>query len=289
VVLVAMARRAVGAAWILLLLGAVLMRILLAVPTWGAGFRWSAEQALYLTGAEQLITYSIWSLVPAGVLLAILVMRAARDAGAVGLARWLRQPSIIALAATMLTVVVLPAAFRFGTAAAEVSLVPQRLSLAVAVTALAVLGGGAPALDRRAGGGIAATALALLFWQQRAIQREGEAINRALETLSPAARVIGAVAFPNARVNMGHLVDRYCPSRCWSYANYEPASGQFRLHATGPNPIVMSDFRDIRNVYFGRYVVKHEDLPVVELAVCDAHTYCLRALAVGDVAGFARP
>lgn len=287
VILIAIAERSAAAAWMTLLVGATIARAVLALPTWKAGFRWSADQALYLTGADQLITYSIWSLVPAVVLLAMLGFRALRDADDAGRTRWLQKPAVIALAATMLTVVVLPAAFRFGDAAAEVTLVPQRLSLAVAVVALAALTGRALAFDRRVASGLAATVLLLLYWQQRAIDREGEAAGRVLATLPSSTRVIGAAAFPSARVNLRHVVDRYCLARCWSYANYEPASGQFRLRATGPNPLVMHDFRAIRDVYFGRYVVRPGDLPAVELSACDSDAgYCLRTLAAGDVTGF---
>jgi len=57
------------------------------------------------------------------------------------------------------------------------------------------------------------------------------------------------------------MIDRACLGRCYSYANYEPATAQFRIRAIAENPIVVSTDNDSLCLQDGSYVVKQRDLP----------------------------
>jgi hypothetical protein len=61
---------------------------------------------------------------------------------------------------------------------------------------------------------------------------------------------------------VGHAIDRVCIDHCYSYANYEPSTGQFRVRAELPNPIVAYSFDQSWNLQLGTYVVQASDLPL---------------------------
>jgi hypothetical protein len=103
-------------------------------------------------------------------------------------------------------------------------------------------------------------------------------------------RVIATVwAPPDSRVSfIGHIVDRACIGHCFSYANYEPASGQFRIRAHPGSPVVSASDDDTEDMQAGEYEVQDEDLPVMEIFQCDEKDLtklCIRALASGEKNG----
>lgn len=105
--------------------------------------------------------------------------------------------------------------------------------------------------------------------------------------IPPGQRVVATIAtFPSDWVTTTHIIDRACIGHCISYANYEPATGQFRVRANFGNSFVMTDNQQIHAVYNGNYVVQARDLPLFEIYQCDLRTaaLCVRELAVGDKA-----
>jgi hypothetical protein len=63
------------------------------------------------------------------------------------------------------------------------------------------------------------------------------------------------------------MIDRACIGRCYSYANYEPSTAQFRVRVNAPNPIVTPEYADSSGMQMGMYVVKESDLPLYQLVV----------------------
>jgi len=111
------------------------------------------------------------------------------------------------------------------------------------------------------------------------VERQMEALTA---NLSLQDRVISSFEDPSARVQLwGHNIDRVCLGRCISYANYEPVSLQFRVQATGANPLV-ADIPSGGAMQQGGYVVKESDLPLYQVTLCGSDL-CLRKLAAGDV------
>jgi hypothetical protein len=50
--------------------------------------------------------------------------------------------------------------------------------------------------------------------------------------------------------------------------NYEPSTGQFRIHAVPGNPVVMATYADVIHMLDGTYVVKAIDVPLYVLLRC---------------------
>jgi hypothetical protein len=84
------------------------------------------------------------------------------------------------------------------------------------------------------------------------------------------------------------MVDRACIGRCFSYANYEPASGQFRIRVRQGSPIVSASDDDNEDMQSGEYTILERDLPMAEIYQCDAKDLtqlCMRELAAGEKNG----
>jgi len=65
-----------------------------------------------------------------------------------------------------------------------------------------------------------------------------------------------------------HLLSRACLGHCFDYMNYEPSTGQFRIHAAPENHIVLAIFPELRAMRSGTYVIKASDLPLYGLIQC---------------------
>ena len=73
--------------------------------------------------------------------------------------------------------------------------------------------------------------------------------------------------------------------RCFSYGNYEPSTGLFRVRATSGNPYVLTSYDDAVDVENGEYTVQAEDLPVYQIYQCSLsgdQTLCIRPLKAGE-------
>jgi hypothetical protein len=72
------------------------------------------------------------------------------------------------------------------------------------------------------------------------------------------------------RLNAVHLLSRACLRHCFDYMDYEPATGQFRIHALPRYRVVLSSWTDLADAKNGTYVVKPRDLPLYGLFRCGA-------------------
>jgi hypothetical protein len=83
------------------------------------------------------------------------------------------------------------------------------------------------------------------------------------------------------------MINRECIGRCWSYSDYEPSSGHFRIRATGPSPYLLTAPRDVDDVLHGRYIAREQDLPLYQIYPCGPREtdLCIRALQVGEKNG----
>jgi hypothetical protein len=94
------------------------------------------------------------------------------------------------------------------------------------------------------------------------------------------------VEAPELRVNaLAHMVDRACLGRCYSYANYEPSTSQFRVRVTGPSPIILARYEDSWLAQSGLYVLKPADLPIQQILANEEGQLVLREPPAGAVAG----
>jgi len=261
------ARRWKSARWVLFglaLAGIVVLRIALGSLVQA---RWDPYQPLYATGAFQLWVYGtpfLWAAVALGVLwVALIALRvAAEGAGTV-----FSSDIFMISALTAAGILLIPNTAFLAAYHHPLAYITERMSLALAVCLCALA---APA-TRRAWQEYAAAAVALLFFAllypaEAALNQFEDAEAAVLSGLPQGARVISSVEAPYIQViALTHMIDRECIDRCYSYANYEPATGQFRIRVTGPENIVAPTDEESSALQGGIYVVRPQDLPLYQI------------------------
>jgi MFS family permease len=168
--------------------------------------------------------------------------------------------------------------------------VPARLTSVTAVLGLCILGFAEP--RRWHAVAIASCSVVFFAWMYQDTGRinkmEAQA-DKLVNDLPQGARVIQTIFMPiGARVGMNHIVDRACIGKCFAYANYEPASRQFRIRARPGNQLVTASSVDSEAMQHGTYTVRSEDLPLVRIYQCDPRDLgklCIQDLAAGDING----
>jgi hypothetical protein len=114
------------------------------------------------------------------------------------------------------------------------------------------------------------------------IEAQAERLER---TLPPNQRIFATIKrLDGSRIIIQHIADRACIGYCFSYGNYEPGSGEFRVRALPDNPYVMPEYDTVVDMEDGSYEVQPEDLPAYQLYQCSASgkDLCIRALEAGE-------
>jgi hypothetical protein len=163
--------------------------------------------------------------------------------------------------------------------------IADRMSLAVGVCLCAVLAS-APArrLTVWALGVVSLLFFGLLYADERVLNQFEDRMEALVRQLPPYQRVIGGMADPSVRAEpLMHMIDRICVGRCYSYANYEPSTDQFRIRATAPNSIVAASYEDSMSMQMGGYIVKDRDVPLYQVGLDETGGLSIRALPAGAV------
>jgi hypothetical protein len=153
---------------------------------------------------------------------------------------------------------------------------------------LCALLGAAPirAYHRYAMGVVALLFFGFLYRDEGALNALEDRMTRLVSQLPSGQRVVSAIDDPSLRVNaLAHMIDRVCLGRCYSYANYEPSTAQFRIRAVAENPIVVSTYADSSNLQEGSYVVKQRDVPLYQVDLDQAGRMAIRVLTAGAQSG----
>jgi len=159
------------------------------------------------------------------------------------------------------------------------------LPLAICICAMAAM---APvkASQTTALAAIAILFFVLLYRDERALNSFEDTMQMVVSQLPPGQRVISGIDDPFDRVDaLPHIVDRVCVARCYSYANYEPSTGQFRVRAPGESPIVISRYDDSWQLQNGLYVVQPKDLPLYQIVLDGSGRMFIRSLRAGSACG----
>jgi hypothetical protein len=255
---------------------------------------WSYEPHYVHDGFDQLLLYGPQCLLPARLfrafLWACLLIDIVRRRAT---ARWW-SPYLVASELYVLSVVgilLLPTGIDTHLTRSlgllSIGFVSERLSTASAVLVCCLLGTLKPHKWHVVGCSvIAAIFLFQLYKDTAAISRMEDQLDRLVRTIPPRQRVIAPIAvFPTmANATTTHVIDRACIEHCFSYANYEASTGQFRVRANFGNPFVMTDWKAEEQVTFGGYVVEAHDLPLHQIYQTDSNltTLGIRELAVGE-------
>ncbi len=180
---------------------------------------------------------------------------------------------------------ILPNSIQLPQFTSPATLLTQRFSSIAAILACCLLGVMKPRKWHLIGfAGIAAIYFSFLYADTSALVRIERQAERLAATLPPGARVTSATwTSSDIPLLSNHLVDRACIGRCFSYSNYEPSSGQFRVRALPGNRIVASSTASSMAMQLGSYTVLPEDLPLFQIFFChrDSAELCLRELPIG--------
>lgn len=191
----------------------------------------------------------------------------------------------------IIAVALLPENLRPSISGGWIGLLASRLTAIAAIFGLCLMGCWKPRKWHLAGfGACAIFFFTFLYTDTLDLNRMEATAEQIVSQLPFGTRVIATIwAPPDSRVSfIGHIVDRACIGHCFSYANYEPSSGQFRIRAHAGSPVVSASDDDTEDMQAGEYEVQDEDLPLMEIFQCDEKDLtklCIRVLASGEKNG----
>jgi hypothetical protein len=253
---------------------------------------WRPDPFYWMNGTDQLILYGHRYEVLARAALAwgaicfvvALVKTLRTDSGAAKLLRLPVELYFIALAASAF----IPENIHSDLYAGWIGLLVSRLTVITAIFGLSVLCVLPLQKWQAAGFGLLAAAFfVFLYLDTGKVARMEASAETAIARLPAGTRVVPVVNAPGDwRIQfIAHSAERACIGRCFSYSNYEPSSGQFRVRVRAGSPIVTDSADKSEDMASGDYVVRPEDLPLVSIYQCDDADWtklCAAPLKVGQ-------
>jgi len=194
-------------------------------------------------------------------------------------------------AVTFCATALLPENLRPSLQGGWIGLLGSRLTTISAICGLCILGGMKTRKWHLAGLGVCAVVFFAFLYQDTGWVNQLEAnAERLVADLPPGSRVIVTIRAPaESRITfISHAVERACIGHCFSYSNYEPSSGEFRVRVQKGSPVVTSSTDDAEDMASGEYEVDDTDLPIKQIYQCDEKDLtrlCLRDLEAGETNG----
>jgi hypothetical protein len=250
--------------------------------------RWSAQQIKMSTGADQVWVFDgKYYLVLAGLLLvwSLLFLELVRKSGPQQVVSSIPFHLCVIAAAA---VFILPTTVLIPGFQHKLVYIAERMSLGVGICVCALLGAAIPkAYERYALVVLSVVFFGFLFRDERILNSLEDRIDDIVSQIPQGQRVISAVEDPTLHVfAVTHMIDRACLlHRCYSYANYEPSTAQFRIRAVAPNRYVTANYEDSWRLQNGTYVVKETDLPLLQLFLDESGGLRVRSLKPGSECG----
>jgi hypothetical protein len=250
---------------------------------------WLPQQILTITGTDQLWVFDIKYGVPFLGLLLVFVLLFVRLRHQSGARNVLSSLPFHIVVITAVGVFLVPTRLSIPGYNHALVYIAERMSLALGICLCALL---APA-PMRAYHRCAMAVVALLFFgflyrDEGALNAFEDRMTELVSRLPPSQRVVSAINDPTLRIGaLTHMIDRACLGRCYSYANYEPSTAQFRIRVVAENPIVVSTYGDSSRLQAGTYVVKQRDLPLYQVVLDPAGHMGIRTLTAGAESGIA--
>jgi hypothetical protein len=243
--------------------------------------QWYSWQMLLVTGADQAHVFDDKYYLASAGLFAIFALLFIELATKSGLRRVAASVPFQVFLLSAATVAIIPTAMIGG--GLQAAFIADRMSLPAGICLCAVLGG-TPAGKLK---GVLIAAVALLFFgllyrDERLLNSFEDRLTQVVAQAPPDARVVSATDDPDLHVNaFAHMIDRACIGRCFSYANYEPSTGQFRIRVPGESPMIASTYEDSWRMQNGSYVVKERDLPLYAVRLDEAGNLTVEGLQAG--------
>jgi hypothetical protein len=248
---------------------------------------WLPQQLLEITGFDQLWVFDDKYLVPFLGLLLVSALLFVRLLGASGARSVLSSLPFQITVLSAAGVFIVPTRLQIPGYNHALVYIAERMSLAVGICLCALLAA-APlrAYHRYAMALVALLFFGFLYRDEGALNTFEDRMTKLVSQLPPGQRVVSAINDPTLRINaLTHMIDRACLGRCYSYANYEPSTAQFRIRVMAGNPIVVSTYEDSWRLQDGSYVVKERDLPLYQVVLDPAGHMGIRILTAGAQSG----
>jgi hypothetical protein len=248
---------------------------------------WSTQQFTLTTGLDQTYIFDSKYYVLRMVLLflwIILFLNLIRLSDARQVLRGLPFQSCVISAAAVL---ILPTWVLIPGYHHALAYIAERMSLGVGICFCALLACARPRrFERGAIVAIAVIFFAFLYRDEHALNSFEDRMQETVAALPAGQRVISAIDDPGLRVDaLAHTIDRVCIGRCYSYANYEPSTAQFRIRAEAENPYVASSYLDSWLMQAGMYVVNDRDLPLYQVDLDASGQMVVKSLRAGEACG----
>jgi hypothetical protein len=192
---------------------------------------------------------------------------------------------------TFCATALLPESLRPSVNGGWIGLLGSRLTTISAILGLSILAAVKPRKWQVAGFGVCAMVFFTFLYQDTGWLNQLEANAETLvRDLPRGTKVIVTARAPaDSRLAfVGHAVERACIGHCFSYANYEPASGEFRVRVQAASPVATSSTDVAEDMASGEYEVDDADLPIKQIYQCDLKDLtklCIRDLAAGETNG----
>jgi hypothetical protein len=266
------------------LLGMVLLQV---VAGHKMSARWSPQQIQMATGADQVWVFdSKYYVVLVGLLIlwGLLFLDLLKNSGP----RWVVSSVpfqfclISAAAVSILPTTILLPGFHH-----TLVYIAERMSLGVGICVCALLAAARPpAFQRYAMALVAVVFFGFLYRDEKILNALEDRIDGVISQLPAGQRIVSGVDDPYLHVfAVTHMIDRACLGRCFSYANYEPSTAQFRIRAVAQNPYVTARYDDSWRMQTGSYVVQGRDLPLLQLILDQDGRMVVRNLKAGTPCG----
>jgi hypothetical protein len=165
--------------------------------------------------------------------------------------------------------------------------IAERMSLGVGICVCALLASARPHVFQR----YALTVVAVVFFgflyrDEKILNVLEDRMDSVISQLPAGQRVLNGVDDPYLHTfAVTHMIDRACLGHCYSYANYEASTSQFRIRAVAENPYITARYADSYAMAAGKYVVQERDLPLFQLILDEAGQLVVRSLKAGVPCG----
>jgi hypothetical protein len=252
--------------------------------------RWSLAQfvdpvgILGLVGAGQFWIYGSKYLI---IVAASLLLWSALFLERVDQKGMLSDPIVHLWSLNIASFVLLPFGIQFPNYSFGLLFISERISLFVAILFCAVIGGCRYGRGMtRLSAVVAAAFFTFVYMDERAMNLVQAQIGALLAGLPPGQRVVVALRDTGSnRLNgLVHIGSGVCLGHCFDYANYEAATGQFRIRAAGPNSFVAPTMKLVGEMESGQHIVTPAEAPLY--SVCPStnpsQQFVLRKLEAGD-------
>ena len=249
---------------------------------------WPDKPFFLYNGADQLVLFGSRYYLPAGLFIAFALWALAIDASSDERVSnfWpvyrlpLELYGVVGMAS-----VVLPSSVALPHFNAPISLLTQRLSSLLGILACCILGTMKPRKWHLMGYTLSAAIFFFYLYQDTGIVNQmEEQVERSVATLPPGRQVLSTIRPPaGSRIVIQHIVDRACIGHCFSFENFEPDTGLFRVRAMPGNTIVVTTTPISPTEQSHKNAVQSIVPPAFEIYLCGAgmSNVCVRELSSG--------